>query len=267
MSTDSNGMTDVFVRDLQGGTTILVSVNRDGSDSGSSVSYNSFISSDGRFVSFDSRASNLVSTDSNRSRDVFLRDLHHGITTLVSVNRDGTDSGDRDSSNCAISADGRVVAFVSNADNLTAIDTNAAQDVFAFEMFEAPKSCNCLDPRAIKGTSGTDFLYGTEQADIICGFADQDFIAGQGGDDCIDGGEGNDWIFGGRGNDTILGKGGSDIIYGDRGNDEIRGDEGDDYLFGGLGDDRLDGGEGYDWISCGGGTDAGIGEHVTGCEN
>lgn len=264
---DSNGVTDVFVRDLRDGITTLVSVNKDGTDSGSSVSLNSFISSDGRFVIFASGASNLVNTDSNRSRDVFLRDLHQGITTLVSVNRDGTDSGDSNSLNCAISADGRVVVFISNADDLTVMDNNAALDVFAFEMFEASKSCNCLDPRAIKGTSGTDFLYGTEQADIICGFDDQDFIAGQGGDDCIDGGEGDDWIFGGRGNDTILGKGGNDIIYGDRGNDQISGDSGDDYLFGGLGDDRLDGGEGYDWVSCDGGTDEGTGEHVTGCEN
>jgi parallel beta-helix repeat protein len=131
----------------------------------------------------------------------------------------------------------------------------------------APHSCNCNDPHAITGSSGSDILFATEEADIICGRGGDDFIAGQGGDDCIDGGDGKDWIYGGQGNDRIFGGDGKDVIYGHDGNDEINGDEDDDYLFGGVDDDKIDGGEGYDWVFCGSGKDVGVGEYTIKCEN
>jgi Tol biopolymer transport system component len=267
VTTDSNDTWDVFVRDIQSGTTTLVSVNKDGTDSGASHSGEVEISADGRYVAFSSYADNLVTTDSNGTRDVFVRDLQSGTTTLVSANKQGTDSGAGRSRAPVISADGRVVAFRSEADNLVATDTNGVLDVFAFEVFKAPQGCNCAVPGVIKGTSGPDFLYGTEQADIICGLRGDDFIAGMGGDDCIDGGNGNDWIYGGRGDDKIFGGPGKDVVYGHRGNDKINGNKGEDHLFGGSGDDILNGGKGYDWIFCGRGTDVGIGEYTRGCEN
>jgi Ca2+-binding RTX toxin-like protein len=267
VATDISHVGNVFVRGLQHGTTTLVSVNKDGTDSGNGYSHVPKISADGHFVSFYSEADNLVSTDTNGQDDVFVRDLQLGTTTLVSVNKDKTDSGNSYSMFNVISADGRIVAFISSANDLVATDTNGSMDVFAFEVFKAPQGCNCADPGAIKGSSGQDFLYGTEQANIICGLGGQDFIAGMGGDDCIDGGDGNDWIYGGRGNDTIFGRSGKDVVYGHRGDDEINGNEGDDHLFGGNGDDKLDGGEGFDWIFCGIGTDEGIGEYTRGCEN
>jgi Ca2+-binding RTX toxin-like protein len=267
VATDTNGTLDVFVRDLQSVTTTLVSVNKDGTDSGSDASNYPEMSADGRFVTFSSAAHDLVATDTNSSPDVFVRDLQSGTTTLVSVNKDGTDAGTGVSSCPMISTDGRFLAFDSNAGDLVAADTNGLWDVFAFEAFEVSQGCNCADPDAIKGTSGRDFLYGTEQADIICALGGNDFIAGKGGDDCIDAGDGNDWIYGGRGNDTIFGQAGKDVVYGYHGNDNISGNEGSDYLFGGVGDDKLDGGEGYDRVYCGLGTDEGIGEYVRGCEN
>jgi Ca2+-binding RTX toxin-like protein len=218
-------------------------------------------------VAFESAADDLVATDSNVGIDVFVRDLHSGTTTLVSTNKDGTDSGSRYSLNPAISADGRVVAFTSPAGDLVARDSNDMHDIFAFEIPETSLDCNCADPSAIRGGSGRDFLYGTEQSDIICGFGDEDFIAGQGGDDCIDGGSGDDWIYGGRGDDQIFGRAGKDVIYGHSGNDKISGDDDEDYLFDGSSDDRLDGGEGNDWLFGGGGTDECIGENTGGCEN
>jgi Ca2+-binding RTX toxin-like protein len=267
VDTDTNGAWDIFVRDLQSGTTTLVSVNRDGTNSATGNSKFPVISADGRFVAFTSLAEDLVPTDTNSASDVFVRDLQSETTTLVSINRDGTNSATGDSKVPVISADGRFVAFGSLADDLVARDTNSTWDIFAYEVFAAPQGCNCDDPKAIKGTSDPDFLYGTEQADIICGLGGQDFIAGLDGDDCIDGGDGNDWIYGGRGDERIFGRTGQDIIYGHRGNDEISGGDDNDFLFGGVGDDRLDGGEGYDWLFCGQGTDEGIGEYVRGCEN
>ena len=89
VANDANGTTDVFVRDLQIGTTTLVSVNHFGTASGNSASGNPLMSSDGRFVAFSSFASDLVANDTNGTTDVFVRDLQMGTTTLVSVNRFG----------------------------------------------------------------------------------------------------------------------------------------------------------------------------------
>jgi hypothetical protein len=124
----------VFVRDLQTGTTTLVSVNSPGTDSGNHWSGNPVISADGRYVAFKSYASDLVATDTNGDYDVFVRDLQTGTTTLVSVNSTGTDSGNDESGNPVISADGRYVAFKSYASDLVATDTNGESDVFAFPL-------------------------------------------------------------------------------------------------------------------------------------
>jgi Tol biopolymer transport system component len=275
VATDTNGPgfwgSDIFVRDLQSSSTTLVSVNKDGTDSGNGRSLHHVISADGRFVAFNSDASDLVAMDTNSidvwNGDAFVRDLRSGTTTLVSVNKDGTHTGNSYSAAPVISADGRFMAFQSSASDLVATDTNGTYDIFVFDQFATPQGCNCADPSAIQGTAGPDFLYGTEQTEIICGLGGDDFIAGMGGDDCIDGGDGNDWVYGGGGDDRIFGRAGRDVIYGARGNDEISGDEGRDFLFGGAGDDKLDGGEGYDRLFCGSGTDEGIGEYVRRCEN
>ncbi|MEJ2406990.1 MAG: calcium-binding protein [Candidatus Thiodiazotropha sp.] len=135
VDTDTNGDWDVFVWDSQGGTTNLVSVNKEGTGSGNGSSYPSSVSADGRFVAFGSYASDLVDTDTNGVEDVFVRDLQNGVTTLVSVNRQGTDSGNGSwSFNPLISADGRFVAFGSNADDLVATDTNGWEDVFVRDL-------------------------------------------------------------------------------------------------------------------------------------
>ena len=86
------------------------------------------ISADGRFVAFDSAASNLVPGDTNGTNDVFVRDRRAGVTSRVSVGAAGQAN---DSSRAlAISADGRFVAFDSLASNLVPDDTNGANDVF-----------------------------------------------------------------------------------------------------------------------------------------
>ena len=81
-------------------------------------------------MAFSSDASDLVATDTNGATDVFVRDLQKGATTLVSVNRFGTDSVNG-ASGGSISADGRFVAFNSSANDLVANDTNGLTDVFA----------------------------------------------------------------------------------------------------------------------------------------
>ncbi|MGZ9241721.1 MAG: TolB family protein, partial [Candidatus Binatia bacterium] len=119
---DSNQNPDVFLRDLQSGTTILVSVNRFGTNAGSGSSSPTGISADGRFVVFYSEASDLVTNDNNGQGDVFVHDTKTETTMLVSVNRAATNSGNSGSIG-AISADGRFVVFRSAASDLVGIPT------------------------------------------------------------------------------------------------------------------------------------------------
>lgn len=138
---DNNGETDIFVRDLQAGTTMLVSANAANTDSGNGSSFQSNdlqITPDGRFVVFQSRANNLVTTDSNGERDIFVRDLKAGTTTLVSTNATGTDSGNRGSGSFSprITPDGRFVVFDSLASDLVANDNNGSsgRDIFVRDL-------------------------------------------------------------------------------------------------------------------------------------
>jgi hypothetical protein len=132
---DTNGTSDVFVRDLQTGTTTLVSVNRFGTGSGNRQSFGEAISADGRFVAFESRSSDLTAEDdANSSTDVFVRDLQTGTTTLASVNRFGTGSGNSFSEFPAFSATGRFVAFTSDATDLTANDTSTTVDAYVRDL-------------------------------------------------------------------------------------------------------------------------------------
>lgn len=114
---DTNGCRDVFVRDLAGGTNILVSVNTNG-NSGDGLSTDPAISGDGRYVAFVSWADDLVKGDTNQAMDVFVRDLQAGTTVLVSVSTNGVSPGNGNSYSPTISADGRYVLFHSLAGNL-----------------------------------------------------------------------------------------------------------------------------------------------------
>ena len=132
VSGDTNGAQDIFVKDLQTGTTKRISVASDGTQGNYSF-YNASISADGRYVAFESEATNLVSGDTNRARDIFVKDLQTGITKSISVASDGT-QGNYSSYNASISADGRYVAFGSFASNLVSGDTNGVSDMFVKDL-------------------------------------------------------------------------------------------------------------------------------------
>jgi Tol biopolymer transport system component len=127
---DTNSKSDVFVRDRETGMTTRVSVATDGSQAnGNSGFFGISISFDGRFVAFDSEASNLVPGDTNQTWDVFVHDRQTSITTRVSVSSDGI-QGNSESISPVLSADGRFVAFGSDATNLVPGVTNQAGDIF-----------------------------------------------------------------------------------------------------------------------------------------
>jgi len=137
---DTNGLRDVFVHDLDSNATVRISVGAGGlqSDGESSRPVLSF---DGRYVAFRSAASNLVAGDTNLLNDVFVRDRDpdgngvfdegNGTVELVSAGIGGP--GDGESSTPAMSADGSLIAFHSDATNLVAADQNLASDIFLLD--------------------------------------------------------------------------------------------------------------------------------------
>jgi Tol biopolymer transport system component len=185
---DTNGTGDVFLRDLQMGTTRLVSVNAAGNAAGNRRSGTAqypfdfsngapVLSDDGRFVAFASEATDLApgQIDNNdlaadqpgeqpgmRRRDVFVRDMQANTTTMVSMNRAGTGTGNNGSYTPAMSADGRAFAFESHASDLVAGQDNGGfQDVFvrdldAGETELASKRTALFPPERLRGGTLAD---------------------------------------------------------------------------------------------------------------
>jgi MYXO-CTERM domain-containing protein len=122
---DHNGVSDIFVRDLNDLTTerLCNSIEANG------ASFQAAISADGNVVAFASLANNLVPGDGNNHTDVFVCNRLTGQIEVVSLNDDGV-LGNGDSIVPAISEDGRYVAFKSLADNLVPDDRNGLVDVF-----------------------------------------------------------------------------------------------------------------------------------------
>ncbi len=125
---DTNGVEDIFIRDLLLNTTTRVSVDSAGTQ-GNAFAESPTVSSDGRYVTFDSSATNLVAGDVNGQRDVFLRDTVLGTTTLISVSTAGVQANSA-GNDAKISNDGRYIAWDSLATNLVASDTNGTADIF-----------------------------------------------------------------------------------------------------------------------------------------
>jgi Tol biopolymer transport system component len=134
---DDNLGADVFVHDRATGTTEAASVSSTGAlpqyISGRPQSEQPSISADGRYVAFDSNARDLVPGDDNGSYDVFVRDRVGGITRLASVTATGDPASGGDSVAPSISADGRRVAFHSNAGNLSPGGGFGTVDIILFD--------------------------------------------------------------------------------------------------------------------------------------
>jgi hypothetical protein len=152
---------DVYVRDLQTGTTTLVSrAAGAGGAKGNGRSLAAAISADGRFVVFESQAMNLSPDDADDTQDVYVRDLQTSTTTLVSRAGGGSGAkGDDHSSGTAISADGRFVAFYSSAVNLSPDDPDDSRDVYVRDL---ETNTTTLVSRAAgaagaKGNDGSDY--------------------------------------------------------------------------------------------------------------
>ena len=129
VSGDTNGVLDIFVYDRQSDSIERVSVGGSGTQEDDN-SYTPSLSADGLYVAFASLATNLVAEDSNGVRDIFMCSRQSGSIERVSVDAGGT-QGNGASYTPLISADGRYVAFASEASNLVVGDTNGCLDIFA----------------------------------------------------------------------------------------------------------------------------------------
>ena len=273
---DADGAVDVFVRDLQQGTTTYVSRGGDAN------SYAASISADGRLVAFGSDSAKLDPADVDGSPSIFVRDLHAGTTRIVSgairggalgaslsadgrfvafeqevndtagepqpgenifvhdlvakttafVGRASPDDGEPPRLFFAfppsISSDGRFVAFESEANSLSAEDDDRPRNVFVRDLRPptpppgggGPAPGGTVPPRAtprcagrratIVGTPGRDRLRGTRRADVIVALRGNDRVAAGAGRDIVCGGAGDDHLIGGRGRDRLLGGPGRD---------------------------------------------------------
>ena len=174
---DTNGIDDVFVRDLVAGVTTRVSVSSAGSEV-NGYSGAPALSAEGRFVAFFSLASDLVPDDNNARFDSFVHDRLTGETLRVSVSGDGAEVTGG-SGSPSISGDGRTVAFVSDASNLVTGDTNGAGDVFLHDLLTGAtgRAAVAADGSEAGGASmspsiaadGTRLVFVSDAADLVAG--------------------------------------------------------------------------------------------------
>jgi Tol biopolymer transport system component len=121
-------ITHVFVWERSSRSTVVVDVS-DAEVRANQFSFGASIDRSGRRVAFASFADNLVAADANGSPDVFVRDMRRGTTERASVGDAGQEANSF-SDSAAISPNGHLVAFSSNASNLVPGDANGEVDVF-----------------------------------------------------------------------------------------------------------------------------------------
>ncbi|CAI4034136.1 hypothetical protein DNFV4_04580 [Nitrospira tepida] len=150
----TNGRRHVYLRDREIGETQLISKKSDGTQ-GNNDSHVAVVSDDGRFVAFDSFASNLIDGDSNQARDIFLHDRQTGTTVRISQTPQGTEGGcplgvgeNCNSFDPSMSADGNLIAFGTFATLLPEDLNTSTPDIYVLN-----KSANTLE-LATKGVGG-----------------------------------------------------------------------------------------------------------------
>jgi Tol biopolymer transport system component len=149
---DTNHVLDVYVRDMTSGAVSLVSANASGTDSGNGDTQDMAFDATGTRLVFTSAATNLGPTDTNGMRDVYVRDLVTGTTTLASVNAAGDDSGNRSSFAAGFGRNGDLVLFASSSSDLGPTDSNNGHDLYVrdlttgFTSIVSPKNNEAGEP-------------------------------------------------------------------------------------------------------------------------
>lgn len=201
---DTNGRSDIFLKDLVTGEVTRVSTSATGAQGNGYYTSDATFSSDGTRVMFRSNSTNLVPADPSRVSDYFIKDLATGAITVESRSANGVGAAFW----AILSPDDTHLAFM--ASSPTWVDTIYLKDL----------------------NSGIDLISGGDGHDRIEGLS---------GDDELHGGLGNDLLLGddgdaatADGNDTLYGEDGNDVLIGGRGADILSGGDGNDVLMNGI---------------------------------
>ena len=146
---DTDGVLDVYVKDLTTGDLTLASTS-DAGVKGNGSSFKPALSADGTKVAFYSAATNLDPADTDGLGDVYVKDLVTGDLTLASTSDAGV-KGNGDSFEPSLSADGTKVAFHSLAANLDPADTDAVLDVYVKELATGDLTLASTSDAEVKG--------------------------------------------------------------------------------------------------------------------
>lgn len=183
---DTNGAWDVLVKDTRTGRTARVSVAGDGGQANGN-SLDASISDDGRYLTFDSAATNLVAGDTNNARDVFV---------VLNPLLDG------------------------------GVNTGSVDTIKSFISYSLPENVENLElvgqgPLSGTGNELDNQIDGNASANDLNGLAGNDRLNGNAGTDTLSGGEGNDYLDGGADDDILVveGNSGFDQLDGGLGND------------------------------------------------
>ncbi len=268
----TGAVTGILVKNLSTGAIALVSTASDGRQANDS-SFAPSVSADGRFVAFQSAASNLVPGDLNAVSDIFVKDLETGVIARVSTSANGVE-GNAASDAPQISPDGRYVVFRSAASNLVPGDNGATIDVFVKDLVtgaltrvsEGQAGLNPNDNSfgASIAADGSVVAFLSSASNLVPGlpntvsdvFAATPSIVSGGGIDTVESAVSfalpanveNLTLVGAA---DIDGAGNSlgNILAGNVGANRLLGGAGDDGLFGAPGNDVLNGGDGADYAS------------------
>ncbi|HEY8383196.1 MAG TPA: hypothetical protein VIL09_13690 [Microvirga sp.] len=284
---DTNNSIDVFRKDLQTGEVTLVSRSAMSglADGGSERAQ---ISADGRYVVFQSEASNLAPGQATDVANVFLKDMETGSITVLSQSASGA-SPNQSSTNARITPDGRYALLESDAGNLVPGDTNTDYDVFRVDLLYKANAQAVLEGRFVEVTLGTG---GATQASLawgdgslstatpVNGVASFSHAYASAGlkaatvtlnkgaltwivPHAVDVSTGSmarntalaDTLSGGAGNDVLTGDAFANVLIGNTGNDRLSSGFGNDTVLGGSGADTLLGDVGNDHLTGGLGRD------------
>lgn len=264
------GNTDIFLKDLDTDTVTCISTAKDGT-LGNGNSYNARFSPDGRYVVFESDASNLIANDpDNHVTDIFMKDLKTGDVTCLSTAVNGAETN-FDSEDAQFSPDGRHVLFQSEAPNLVANDGNGQSDLFLVNLLYKANAAAILDGRFVETTLGVGNASSvsvdwgddtvTTQTPVAGQLSLHHAYATTGAKGAVvtlvegaltwnvahtvDLAAGTivrntalaDTLTGGQGGDVLTGDAFRNILNGAAGNDRLDGGAGADVLNGGAGDD------------------------------
>jgi len=247
--TDTNGLNDIFLRDLSTSSTTLLSTTSDGSSSGNLSSGGPVFSPDAGTVAFDSAATNLTTqTDDNNANDNFVWTFASvtGGTLVVP----GTEAND----SISITSDGTTATVVRSGQTLLFSNASVVR-VSVSGLGGDDTIISTAFASVLGGGPGNDSIVGSGFGDNLNGGQGNDTLQANFGPDTLNGGVGDDVLRAGKGFDLALGGDGNDSLIGGLGNDTLIGDAGNDTLDGGDQDDLLDGGDGFDSLVGGPGND------------